>query len=516
MKSLQEYRQIYRTIAQNLGYRGDSVELLVHLLANATYIEEVENISYMEESSLEKSHLVNSKIQHCMDLMYSIYRGSCPRVYIKFKANKIKTLTPYSEIATSSNFSVYFLGYYGPVTEENHEAGNGIDEDGNLMDLGFSEGFTFNSDLHLAPDQTYIICGFISKSPINKTVDITYDNPYYIDLDGENLSNDMFVQIAKHSDSGSTSPKIYNVTRDFKDYLLQSDSSRYVFDLTTPGYGSRLYFKDSIDVEVSDRVYATYFPYVRVSDFLPNELGKIMISFGELQEFDAGYLTRGDKEIEGKGLIILKESDQENLLEIHYNANKSRYQNSIVRSNEDMGDLLKRYSYNGVHYSEIVAEAACVFETDMTTIYYVPQGSARLTTDQINDFIEHRLAYYVTKDISIYPATPETITLDIHVVLSAVVDNLNNKIKEIVSKYERSFTQAKNIMDSAVYDDEGKKAISLGSGASDVLSQISSAVSKITGVEYVKEIKFFGFEDIGKHDTPFYFKINSIISTSLL
>lgn len=514
MKSLQEYRQIYRTIAQNLGYRGDSVELLVHLLANATYIEEVENISYMEESSLEKSHLVNSKIQHCMDLMYSIYRGSCPRVYIKFRANKIKTLTPYSEIATSSNFSVYFLGYYGPVTEENHEAGNGVDEDGNTENLGFSEGFTFNSDLHLAPDQTYIICGFISKSPINKTVDITYDNPYYIDLDGENLSNDMFVQIAKHSDSGSTSPKIYTVTRDFKDYLLQSDSdnSRYVFDLTTPGYGSRLYFKDSVDVEVSDRIYATYFPYVRVSDFLPNELGKIMISFGELQEFDPGYLTRGDKEIEGKGLIILKESDQENLLEIHYNANKSRYQNSIVRSNEDMGDLLKRYK----EYSNIVAEAACVFETDLTTIYYVPQGSARLTTDQINDFIEHRLAYYVTKDINIYPAPSETITLDIHVMLSSVVDNLNNKIKEIVSKYERSFTQADNIMRNAEYEEDNKKTVSLGDGSEDILSQISSAISKITGVEYVKTISFRGFENIKKYNSPFYFKINCIISTSLL
>ena len=50
MRSLQDYRNIYREIAQSLGYRGDSVELLVQLLANATYIEEVENITYMQEA----------------------------------------------------------------------------------------------------------------------------------------------------------------------------------------------------------------------------------------------------------------------------------------------------------------------------------------------------------------------------------------------------------------------------------------------------------------------------------
>ena len=50
MRSLQDYRNIYREIAQSLGYRGDSVELLVQLLANATYIEEVENITYRKLS----------------------------------------------------------------------------------------------------------------------------------------------------------------------------------------------------------------------------------------------------------------------------------------------------------------------------------------------------------------------------------------------------------------------------------------------------------------------------------
>ena len=44
MRTLQDYISIYREVAQNLGIGGDSVEVLVQLLANASYINEGENI----------------------------------------------------------------------------------------------------------------------------------------------------------------------------------------------------------------------------------------------------------------------------------------------------------------------------------------------------------------------------------------------------------------------------------------------------------------------------------------
>ena len=85
MRSLQDYIDIYKNIAKNLNLQGDSVEVLAQMLANASYISEVENITYAQEASLEKATLMNSKIQHCMNDMYSVFRGSCPRVIIKFK-----------------------------------------------------------------------------------------------------------------------------------------------------------------------------------------------------------------------------------------------------------------------------------------------------------------------------------------------------------------------------------------------------------------------------------------------
>lgn len=486
MKSLQEYRTIYRNIAQNLGYRGDSVELLVHLLANATYIEEVENISYALESSLEKAHLDNSKIQHCMDLMYSVYRGSCPKVYIKIKAGKLKTLTPYSEIATSSNFSVYFLGYYNDWDEETGK------EKGSKVN-GFLDGFELVTDsLNIVPGETYILCGFISKKPYYQVSTINYTNTYYIDLGESNLSNDMYIQVAKQGVDGDVSN--YKVTTNFKDYLLNFDRGNFMFDLTTTDYGSRLYFKDSQNIEPNDVIMATYFPYVSLSSFLPSELGKISVSFGELLEFNSKFKDRAEAEYKNmKGLIITKESAREDLGSIHYEANKSRYQNSIIRSNEDLGALLRQF------YPDEVYDAECKFENDSVVIYYIPKEGQRLTSKQQNEFISSRLAYYISGDINIYPSMSRPINLDISLSLSSLSPDLEEDIENIVSEYERSYKETENIMKDP----------------DDVINRISSAISKLSGVNYVKNIEFLGLPEEEVYDLEYYFEINCIINSSI-
>ena len=122
MKSVQDYIDRYKGVVKNLGYAGESADILIQLLANASWIGEVENASYMAESSLEKASLINSKIQHCVDMMYSVYRGACPRVIMKIKPTKYLTLNPYDPIIESSNFRIYYLGYYKV-----------IDADGNVV-----------------------------------------------------------------------------------------------------------------------------------------------------------------------------------------------------------------------------------------------------------------------------------------------------------------------------------------------------------------------------------------------
>ena len=177
MKSLQNYIDKYREIGKNLGYTGQGVEVLVQMLANASYIGEVENVSYVQESSLEKCSLLNSKIQHCVDNMYSVFRGSCPRVLIKMRPTKYLTMNPYDEIITSQTFSIYYLGYWDSATSK-----------------FIYSSKTFNPVVE-GSSETETIIGFLAKETISTSWTIDSYNTYYVDCYEENLSDDMYVKL---------------------------------------------------------------------------------------------------------------------------------------------------------------------------------------------------------------------------------------------------------------------------------------------------------------------------------
>ena len=101
MYTVQDYIDRYTTIGKNLGLSGESLNALSQMLGHASYISEVEHVSYTAESSLERSSLMNSKIQHCVDNMYSVFRGLCPRVILKIKPTKYLTFNPYDPIIES-------------------------------------------------------------------------------------------------------------------------------------------------------------------------------------------------------------------------------------------------------------------------------------------------------------------------------------------------------------------------------------------------------------------------------
>ena len=146
MKSVQDYIDRYSRVAQNLGYRGDSVNVLIQLLANASYFSEIENASYMVESSLEKSALLNSKIQHCVDNMYSVFRGSCPRIIMKIKPTKYLNLNPYDLIIESQNFRIYYLGYYSVTDSTSDSSGSGSSGSGSSGNNSGSGGDSIDDE----------------------------------------------------------------------------------------------------------------------------------------------------------------------------------------------------------------------------------------------------------------------------------------------------------------------------------------------------------------------------------
>lgn len=499
MRNLQDYINKYYTIAQNLGYTGDSIEVLVQLLANASYISEVENVAYLQESSLEKSSLINSKIQHCMDNMYSVFRGLCPRVVMKIRPTSYLTLKPFDLIQQSSSFSVYYLGYYKLIQPSSNSGDSSRPAvDSNIIDssiIGSSShrsgsdrsastvvDYTRLSDLDsldsekylgefiysgvtLKPSvdtESYIIICLISPKihQVDKTVNTR--NTYYVDCPIDNLSNDVLVKV-----NGEQA----EVTRNFADHILKP--TKYVFDLTLPSFGSRIYTanyfstldrtdrSDSVGIEVNTKISATYFEWSRLEDYNQSELRRLSYKGAELVGFNETWLTANmySESSKGSGLCFVKEVGRDDLNTIHYKANRNRYVNSMVRSNNDIGTILEE------NFPQYVKSGGTsyVFNTlgnnsgSELKIYYIPKDESRLIPDtsddpgkgvsSIEDFIEKEQAYYIiTKNIKVLKGDRYTAEFNISLELYRnSTEDLNGSIGSILkSTYERKFNTVFN------------------------------------------------------------------------
>ncbi len=481
MRTIQDYRNIYREIADNLNITGDSVELLVQLLANASYIDEVENINYALEGSLEKCSLINSKIQHCEDNMYSVFRGRCPRVLLRFKPTKYFNFNPFDCIISSNNFSVYYLGYYGVSNSEQQNSSTDI--------LPVENGFVY-APCTITPvtsndtETTTIIIGLIAPSIVEKTWTTTARNTYYVNCLDKDLSNDMYVYI-KSGENEEDSRDYLSVTRTFSEHILQHK----VFDLTTTDFSSRLYIADVLrsmddsnitadDENTTDSnitLSAVYFKYSFLNSYNTNELKKIningakMVTFNDENLEDGEFLTsRGSDYTElSPGVVLIKEVPRDNVNTVHYKANRDRFVSTILRTNSDVGTILEE------SYPEKVMSGGTNFvfmsgsDGGAVYLYYVPNNIMNLLTGaEISNFVNNKRAYYVTETINVEAGLQYTAILNIDLELYQP-QNVENDIKSILETFEKKF----NI------------------DLEDSLDNIRTLISKISNVKQVRELE---------------------------
>ena len=189
MKSLNDYIKILRGIANNLNLHGESVEMIVQMLSNALYISEVEHITYSQEASLERASLENSKVQHCVNQMYSVFRGNNPRVIINIKATKLFNFQLYDEIIKSNNFKVYYLGYFDKDKQE-----------------------IVNSPITIYPDTEIAIYGLIASNIYTSTWTISNENRFYKNHPESNLSSDLYLR-------NITQNSLVDTTRIYSDHI---------------------------------------------------------------------------------------------------------------------------------------------------------------------------------------------------------------------------------------------------------------------------------------------------------
>ena len=428
MNSKQDYINIYRKIATGLDLYGDSAELLIQLLAESTYISEVEHVVYMQEASLEKSTLLNSKIQHCMEDMYSVFRGSCPRVILRFTPTKYFDLKPFDELIVGNGFKVYYLGFWDPGSEEDNQPGT---ESVALMD-----GFIYGPKIippSLSGEDVYTLIGLLAKETSQGDWSTDESNTYYVENLAEDLSQDCWVKI-----QGTE----WQITRDFSEHITKAA----VFDMTLPSFGSRLYVADilrsgvykrnSFEVQANVQVSALWYVYSLLSSYNQAELKKLTIKGTVPVSFQSPF--QGFSEV-AAGLILVPESSRDTVSTIHYKANRDRYVNSIIRTNSDIGTVLeetypKSIKPGGTSYQFFTGSSGSGLR-----IYYVPQDSTKLLTDEeIDEFRETRGAYYVTSNLNVLPGTKYTAVFNLDLELY-YNESIDTELTNLLSTYQYTF-----------------------------------------------------------------------------
>lgn len=562
MKSLQDYIDRYSDVANNLGYSGDSVDILIQLLAHASYISEVENISYVQEASLDKATLINSKIQHCVDNMYSVFRGTCPRVMMKIKPSKYITLNPYDLMVTSNNFNIYYLGYYKvtapgekesaarsttSITSTTSAIGTSkiidttdvsMDESGEnqgtnagpsieglsideLLKYGYTGSWEYSSaTFYPAVDDSdiQILIGFLAPKRIGDklTVDkiINSNNTYYIDCTANNLSDDMYVEIVQSNGSRERLAR----TRVFAEHILEHK----IFDLTLPSFGSRLffanYYKDTIGrdsrsivgMTENTNIHAQFYGYSELGDYNEPELKRVQYKGAELVKFSSEFLKENTVTETSDGLCYIEAIPRDGLNTIHYKASRDRYVSSIIRSNSDIGTVLEE------SFPDIIMSGGTSYLFTATgsekrlgtvDIYYIPKNEGVLLSQgDIDRFKTEKRAYYViTSTISILPGTKyfANFNIDLDLYKHTSDDDWEKTIGEdiLVSGYEKKFNIDFN--DSTI-------------------REIEALINKLSNVKKISGLTI-SFTDAsgrpvsmeGKDLNQIYFEIKYSITTSI-
>jgi hypothetical protein len=176
----------------------------------------------------------------------------------------------------------------------------------------------------------------IANKSIETEGTLNSGNLYYIDVKEGGLSQDSWVKL---SEVNTGSLEFVDVTREFQSHLLEDR----VFDLTLPDWGSRFYIPEEYRKE-NTKLNAMSFKYVKLEDLNSHDLSNIKLDGAEPvsiheTEGDIDFIT--SLEEVSKGVVLIPELPRENMSSAHYKANKDRFMGSVLRSNDDVSELLK-------------------------------------------------------------------------------------------------------------------------------------------------------------------------------
>lgn len=398
-KSLSEIEADFRNIADANKLVGDSVEVLIKLLAYNRYesLTAVDNV--LLESLADTSVNNNSKLAHAMNEMYSVYRGKNATITVKALVTGNVKLEKYEKIYSDRENTLYFLS----------ASLNGVEVDGDYQ-------FTYG--------KTYDITLLKADKKLTEVVTVTEDNKYLIELLDTDISETYTIR------TGVGLSTVISTTKDFGDHLdkaLEEDSSRVAFDLTIPDYGLRLYAPDSNGFNSSVNYTIDYFKFLD-KPIDVNSLRELKIKGFQL-DIDS--------------IEVYQRIPKESTSNFMYNLKKNAVVQSRVRSNSDIIDLFKNVFTGNIKDASMQPYDLV---NDIITINYIPLDSHALEVGEVNqtdiDPIElsnyiQKLMYYVTPNIVVRPRRDsDAINIKLELFLSIYEAIDPEDIFKIVNSYE--------------------------------------------------------------------------------
>jgi len=482
-KSLNSIKSSLAKIASNHNLTGKSVNLQIDLLAYLIYNHQAETMSAMMEVGLNSSKLINSKIERCLDVMYSVYRGKNPRVIIPVTPITAVNYAPYSLIHLSNKFYVY-----------------------NQDTLNFNLPYP---DLKIDGKGWFFVRGIISDQLIVEK-ELNFGElqsiTYYIDLEvdnhyASNLSEDLWIG---YHDPASTvdksSPDYYmtvNWSRSFIDHLNAKDNeidddgslilNEVLFVTTIQDYGIRIYrrggFKPNEEWSIKVIPYSdTEFTEAQLNDMsvascytLKDEDIDSTEFFSNpdvlnfiTQNYDINTSDCDIYEVALKTKLLPRDTDKSLL----YKANEESRVGSYVRSNYDVVHLFDEY------FRDEVIESSYAMHGKNIIIFYIPTESTLISSKRFNDFLEDRSSYFIGQsssgdsnfNIDKCLATQREIYISIDLYTKGNV-SVFDEVDEIINSYSQKVNTELNF------------------------EYIRSTISKLSNVHHVKDLKFLGFVD---------------------
>lgn len=402
MKSLEQIKSDLNDIAKNNGIEGESVDMIVDMVAYALYHDQVEILNTAKELSLSDSTMIDSKIAQCCNVMYSVYRGENPTLTVNTLFNTKTTIDKFQLLYQGSTFY-----WYAP---------NSIED----IDPGLRE-----------------YSGIVSRSPlVDKTYTINVKNRYYLDFvdDDDNPYSSISNHIRVFVGSSESTLKEIGTTRMFSEHAKSNDT---LFALTIPDFGIRLFRKNYFDVGSIVRIQGIV--YSTLDDVNTDEFRKVSIKNTEAKKYDNTGLTY----ISRAGV---SRSDGRSLL---HEANFANRVNHQIQSNSDVC-----YFFNE-HFISDVKSSTFIYTENNLTIYYIPIiDFNKISDDKKTEFINNYTNYFLaissnsngvvntTSAINIKESTGIEIIISIGVVCG---ENITNEVDKILSEYNYNLGKRINL-----------------------------------------------------------------------